>query len=326
MNKINVAINGFGRIGRMFFRLAHSCEDIEIIAINDISDVKTLAHLLKFDSVHGVYDAEVSADQHNIIVNGSVVRVINESDISKINWRQLGIDIVIESTGKFSKKKELQAHLSSGANKVILTSPPSDNLVKTVVLGINDSFINKDDRIISNASCTTHSAAPLIKIIDERFKIDSAYITTVHSFTNDQNLHDAAHPDLRRARSATSSIIPTTSGAAKSLTRIFPHLTNRIGGCGIRVPVPNASLTDLTCIVKKETTIKEINNIFKDSTNSYLGYTDLPLVSIDIIGTSYSLIFDAGLTSVIGKMIKVVAWYDNESGYSNRLIDLIRHL
>lgn len=326
MNKKRIAINGFGRLGRTFFRLAHFNNDIEVVAINDVSDIKTLAHLLKFDSVHRIFDADVILEEETIVVDGRPVYAMNHAEISNIDWKELEIDIVIDSTGIFRTKDELQAHIDVGARKVILASPPFDDMIKTVVLGVNDSIIDQDDTIISNASCTTNSAAPLIQIIDNNWEIESAYITTVHSFTNDQNLHDSPNTDLRRARSATSSIIPTTTGAAKSLTKVFPHLINRIGGCGIRVPVPNASLTDLTCVVNKETTIQEVNNTFKESINPYLHYTNLPLVSVDIIGSKYSSVFDSELTSVIGKMIKVVAWYDNETGYSNRLIDLIRKI
>ena len=216
--------------------------------------------------------------------------------------------------------------INSGAKKVILSSPPSEDSIKTIVMGVNDDLIREEDLIISNASCTTNSAAPLLKIIDENWEIESAYITTVHSFTNDQNLHDSPHQDLRRARSATSSIIPTTTGAAKALTKIFPSLDGKIGGCGIRVPVANASLTDLTCVVRKDTTIQQVNEMFQNSENPYLDYTNVPIVSVDIIGNSFSSVLDSDLTSVIGKMIKVVAWYDNESGYSNRLIDLLRKI
>jgi glyceraldehyde 3-phosphate dehydrogenase len=220
----------------------------------------------------------------------------------------------------------LQKHINSGAKKVILSSPPSEDSIKNIVMGVNDDLITEEDIIISNASCTTNSAAPLLKIIDENWEIESAYITTVHSFTNDQNLHDSPHQDLRRARSATSSIIPTTTGAAKALTKIFPSLDGKIGGCGIRVPVANASLTDLTCVVRKDTTIQQVNEMFQNSENPYLDYTNVPIVSVDIIGNSFSSVLDSDLTSVIGKMIKVVAWYDNESGYSNRLIDLLRKI
>ena len=326
MNKIKVAINGFGRIGRMFFKLAHISEDIEVIVINDLMQLNTLSHLLKYDSVHRTFHAEVKSENDNLFVDGKEIQVLQENDLDNINWKKYDIDVVIECTGKFRTKSELQKHINSGAKKVILSSPPSEDSIKTIVMGVNDDLITEEDIIISNASCTTNSAAPLLKIIDENWEIESAYITTVHSFTNDQNLHDSPHQDLRRARSATSSIIPTTTGAAKALTKIFPSLDGKIGGCGIRVPVANASLTDLTCVVRKDTTIQQVNEMFQNSENPYLDYTNVPIVSVDIIGNSFSSVLDSDLTSVIGKMIKVVAWYDNESGYSNRLIDLLRKI
>ncbi len=326
MNKIKVAINGFGRIGRMFFKLAHLSEDIEVIVINDLMQLNTLSHLLKYDSVHRTFPAEVKSENDNLFVDGKEIQVLQENDLDNINWKKYDIDVVIECTGKFRTKSELQKHINSGAKKVILSSPPSEDSIKTIVMGVNDDLITEEDIIISNASCTTNSAAPLLKIIDENWEIESAYITTVHSFTNDQNLHDSPHQDLRRARSATSSIIPTTTGAAKALTKIFPSLDGKIGGCGIRVPVANASLTDLTCVVRKDTTIQQVNEMFQNSENPYLDYTNVPIVSVDIIGNSFSSVLDSDLTSVIGKMIKVVAWYDNESGYSNRLIDLLRKI
>ena len=326
MNKIKVAINGFGRIGRMFFKLAHLSEDIEVIVINDLMQLNTLSHLLKYDSVHRTFPAEVKSENDNLFVDGKEIQVLQENDLDNINWEKYDIDVVIECTGKFRTKSDLQKHINSGAKKVILSSPPSEDSIKTIVMGVNDDLIREEDLIISNASCTTNSAAPLLKIIDENWEIESAYITTVHSFTNDQNLHDSPHQDLRRARSATSSIIPTTTGAAKALTKIFPSLDGKIGGCGIRVPVANASLTDLTCVVRKDTTIQQVNEMFQNSENPYLDYTNVPIVSVDIIGNSFSSVLDSDLTSVIGKMIKVVAWYDNESGYSNRLIDLLRKI
>jgi glyceraldehyde 3-phosphate dehydrogenase len=294
--------------------------------INDLMQLNTLSHLLKYDSVHRTFHAEVKSENDNLFVDGKEIQVLQENDLDNINWKKYDIDVVIECTGKFRTKSELQKHINSGAKKVILSSPPSEDSIKTIVMGVNDDLIREEDLIISNASCTTNSVAPLLKIIDENWEIESAYITTVHSFTNDQNLHDSPHQDLRRARSATSSIIPTTTGAAKALTKIFPSLDGKIGGCGIRVPVANASLTDLTCVVRKDTTIQQVNEMFQNSENPYLDYTNVPIVSVDIIGNSFSSVLDSDLTSVIGKMIKVVAWYDNESGYSNRLIDLLRKI
>ena len=288
--------------------------------------LNTLSHLLKYDSIHRTFNADVQQKNNNLVVDGKEIEILQESNLDNINWEKYNVDIVIECTGKFRTKSDLQKHIDAGAKKVILSSPPSDDSIKTIVMGVNDHLITEEDTLLSNASCTTNSAAPLLKIIDENWEIESAYITTVHSFTNDQNLHDSPHQDLRRARSATSSIIPTTTGAAKALTKIFPSLDGKIGGCGIRVPVANASLTDLTCVVKKDTSIKQVNQMFQNSENPYLDYTNVPIVSVDIIGNSFSSVLDSDLTSVIGKMIKVVAWYDNESGYSNRLIDLIRKI
>ena len=326
MGKIKIAINGFGRIGRMFFRLSHLCDDIEVVVINDISQINILSHLLKYDSVHGQFNAKVSYRKDHLLVDDRSIFVINESEVSKIDWKSFDIDVVIEATGKIKKKKDLEKHLYSGAKKVILTSPSHSDDIKTIVLGVNDMILSDSDKIVSNASCTTNSAAPLIKIINDNWSIESVYVTTIHSFTTDQNLHDSDHIDFRRARSAMSSIIPTTTGAAKALTKIFPDLHNKIGGCGIRVPVLNGSLTDITFIVKEDACIEQVNDIFKYTENQYLTFTDKPLVSVDIIGNPYSSIVDLELTSVVGKMIKVVAWYDNESGYSNRLIDLIRKI
>jgi len=326
-NKTRIAINGFGRIGRSLFRLLIDNPMIEVVAINDLADSKTLAHLLKYDSIHGVSNAAISANSNHILVNNRMIPISNSKAIEDINWKPFNIDIVIEATGKFKTSVELNHHLYNGAKKVILAVPPQSNDIKMVVIGVNEAILDGTETIVSNASCTTNNAAPMIKIIDELCGIEQAYITTIHSFTTDQSLHDQPHRDLRRARAATQSIIPTTTGAAKALTSIFPKLSNTIGGCGIRVPVPDGSLTDITCNVKEETSIEAINNAFKKaaSTNlkGILDYTEDPIVSVDIINSPYSCTFDAQLTSVIGKMIKIVGWYDNEIGYSNRLVDLI---
>ena len=326
--KITVAINGFGRIGRNLFRLLLNHPSIEVVAINDLADTKTLGHLLKYDSIHGVLKEEISIFENEINVAGKNVKFSSEKNIEKIKWGNL--DIVIESTGKFKSRKELENHLKNGAKKVILSVPPIDDDIKTVVLGVNDFILNSQDFIISNASCTTNNAAPMLKIVDELCGIEQAYITTVHSYTTDQSLHDQPHRDLRRARAAGQSIVPTTTGAAKALTKIFPDLANVIGGCGIRVPVPNGSLTDITLNVKKEVSIEEINRAFKKASENELAgilqYTDDPIVSIDIVGNTHSCIFDAEMTSVIGKMVKIIGWYDNEIGYSSRIIDLIERI
>mgnify|MGYP006102936427 CR=1 FL=1 len=326
MKSIKVGINGFGRIGRALFRILHNREDIQVIAINDIADSKSLAHLLKYDSIHGVLNADVSSTLNSITVNGRSVNYINEHDLENLNWADC--DVVIEATGKFLEKKELIKHQIAGATKVILAAPAIREDIKMVVLGVNDALLTASDTLISNASCTTNSAAPMVQLIDSHFGVEQAYITTIHSYTNDQSLHDSPHKDLRRARAGALSIIPTTTGAAKALTKIFPHL--EIGGCGMRVPVPNGSLTDMTFIVKKNCTIAEVNQVFlaasKTTHKNYVAYTEDPIVSVDVLGNKASCLFDSQLTSVLGKMVKVVAWYDNEMGYSNRLADLIIRL
>ncbi|WP_347372982.1 type I glyceraldehyde-3-phosphate dehydrogenase [Aequorivita sp. Q41] len=326
--KITVGINGFGRIGRNLFRLLLHHPSIEVVAVNDLADTKTLSHLLKYDSIHGVLKEEISHSEFEITVAGKKVNFSSEKNIEAIHWGNL--DIVVESTGKFKTKQHLENHIKNGAKKVILSVPPLDDDIKTIVLGVNDSILNADDLIISNASCTTNNAAPMLKIIDALCGIEQAYITTVHSYTTDQSLHDQPHRDLRRARAAGQSIVPTTTGAAKALTKIFPNLSDVIGGCGIRVPVPDGSLTDVTLNVKKEVSIEEINNAFKKASKEtmigIIEYTEDPIVSIDIVGNTHSCIFDAGMTSVIGKMVKIIGWYDNEIGYSSRIIDLIEKI
>ena len=327
MNKTKIAINGFGRIGRSLFRLLLDHPAIEVVAINDIADNKTMAHLIKYDSIHGVLPYECSFDEKSIIVNEKPYLFFHEKHISNLNWNPLAIDVVIESTGKYKTFEEINAHIIAGAKKVILSAPSEVDRIKTVVLGVNESILNGTEKIISNASCTTNNAAPMLKIISELCGIEQAYITTVHSYTTDQSLHDQPHKDLRRARGASQSIVPTTTGAAKALTKIFPEFVGKIGGSGIRVPVPDGSLTDITCYVKRQVSIEEINSAFKKSAENelkgILAYTEDPIVSVDIIGNRNSCLFDAQLTSVIDKMVKVVGWYDNEIGYSSRIIDLI---
>ncbi|MFD2565189.1 type I glyceraldehyde-3-phosphate dehydrogenase [Aquimarina rubra] len=324
---IRVAINGFGRIGRNLFRLLINHPHIEVVAINDLADAKTLSHLLKYDSIHGVLTHEVSYIENHITVNKASIPLLNQINPIDCNWKKYDVDIVVEATGKFKTVEAAQAHITAGAKKVILSAPPLDESIKTIVLGVNDHILDGNETIISNASCTTNNAAPMIKVIDELCGIEQAYITTVHSYTTDQSLHDQPHRDLRRARAASQSIVPTTTGAAKALTKIFPELSSVIGGCGIRVPVPDGSLTDITFNVKKETSIEEINNAFKNAAASHLkgilAYTEDPIVSVDIIGNPHSCIFDSLMTSVIGKMVKIIGWYDNEIGYSNRIMDLI---
>lgn len=326
--KTRIAINGFGRIGRNLFRLLLNHPTIEVVAINDIADNRTMSHLIKYDSIHGVLPYDCSFDDNNIIVDGKPYLFFHEKSISDLNWEAVNVDIVVESTGKYKAFDEINAHILAGAKKVILSAPAEVEGIKTIVLGVNEHILDGSEKIVSNASCTTNNAAPMIKVISELCGIEQAYITTVHSYTTDQSLHDQPHKDLRRARGASQSIVPTTTGAAKALTKIFPEFEGKIGGSGIRVPVPDGSLTDITCYVKREVTIAEINARFKQAAENelkgILAYTEDPIVSVDIIGNQNSCLFDAQLTSVIDKMVKVVGWYDNEIGYSSRIIDLIQ--
>ena len=328
--KIRIAINGFGRIGRNVFRLLLQHPLIEVVAINDVADSKTMSHLLKYDSIHGVLKQKVSHTSNSIIVNETSYLFFNESNIQNLDWKSLNIDVVVEATGKFKTTSLLNQHLVAGAKKVILTVPPEDDTIKTIVLGVNESILNGSEKIVSNASCTTNNAAPMLKLMEELCGIEQAYITTIHSYTTDQSLHDQPHKDLRRARGASQSIVPTTTGAAKALTKIFPKLEGKIGGCGIRVPVPDGSLTDITLNVKRKVTIEQINAAFKNAATTnlkgILDYTEDAIVSVDIIGNTHSCLFDAQLTSVLDHMVKIVGWYDNEVGYSSRVIDLIEHL
>jgi glyceraldehyde 3-phosphate dehydrogenase len=327
---INVAINGFGRIGRRIFRLIEDHKDIQIVAINDLADTKTLSHLLKYDSIHGIFNKDITYNSNHIIVNQNQIPLLNNSHPKDINWKPYQVDFVIEATGKFKSSSNLECHIKNGAKRVILSVPPEEDTIKTVVLGVNDSILQGNEQIISNASCTTNNAAPMIDVINKLCGVKQAYITTVHSYTTDQSLHDQPHRDLRRSRAAGQSIVPTTTGAAKALTKIFPELSNVIGGCGIRVPVANGSLTDITFNVEKTVSIEDINMAFKTASQTYLKgileYTQDPIVSIDIVGNTHSCIFDSLMTSVIGNMIKIIGWYDNETGYSSRILDLICNL
>jgi glyceraldehyde 3-phosphate dehydrogenase len=320
-----IAINGFGRIGRNLFRLLLNHPTIEVVAINDIADNKTMAHLIKYDSIHGILPHEVSFDDTSIIIDGKHYTFFHEKEINKLRWEN--IDFVVESTGKYKTFEDINQHIIAGAKKVILSAPSEVPEIKTVVLGVNENILDGSETIVSNASCTTNNAAPMIKVINELCGIEQAYITTVHSYTTDQSLHDQPHKDLRRARGASQSIVPTTTGAAKALTKIFPEMDGKIGGSGIRVPVPDGSLTDITCYVKKQVSIEQINLAFKKASETslkgILAYTEDPIVSVDIIGNTNSCLFDSQLTSVIDRMVKVVGWYDNEIGYCSRIIDLI---
>ena len=324
---IRVGINGFGRIGRTLCRLLLNEADIEVVQVNDITSAETLAHLLKYDSVHGTLALPVQApEKDRITVGDHTITFSSEANIAAIPWKDL--DVVVECTGKFKTRSQLQAHLSKEVPRVILSVPPEDDDIKTIVVGVNDHLITSEDAILSNASCTTNNAAPMLQVIQELCGIDQAYITTVHSYTTDQSLHDQPHRDLRRARAAGQSIVPTTTGAAKALTKIFPELSEVIGGCGIRVPVINGSLTDITLNVQRDTSIASVNEAFKKASQQQLRgilqYTEDPIVSVDIKDNRHSCIFDAGMTSVIGRLVKIIGWYDNEVGYSTRIMDLIR--
>ena len=326
MKNIKVGINGFGRIGRTLFRILNQRKGVDVVAVNDLAELASVAHLLKYDSIHKTLQADLHISENSFSINGSVVNYSQESDLANLSWGDC--DVVVECTGKFLAKVDLQKHIAAGARKVILSAPPVGDDVKMIVLGVNDHLLSASDTIVSNASCTTNSAAPMVQLMDSFFGVNQAYITTIHSYTTDQSLHDSPHKDLRRARAGALSIIPTTTGAAKAVSKIFPDL--EIGGCGIRVPVPNGSLTDITFIVKNSCTIAQVNQVFlnasKNSHKNYISYTEDPIVSVDVVGSSSSCLFDSQLTSVLGKMVKIVSWYDNETGYANRLADLVFRL
>lgn len=329
MSRMNIAINGFGRIGRVFLRKAIE-KGINIIAINDLGDTATLAHLFKYDTVHRGFKGRVEFDKDHLIINGKKIIVYANPNPEQLPWRELNVDLVLEATGKFITRAGAQLHLDAGAKQVLISAPSPDKDVPMLVLGVNDDEVNLHSSILSNASCTTNNVAPMIKILNDNWGILEGYITTVHSMTGDQNLHDAPHKDLRRARAASASIIPTSTGAAKAITNIFPNLENKLGGAGIRVPVLNGSLTDFTCILKSQTNIEEINAAFKKASenelNDILEYTEDPIVSVDILDNPHSCIFDSQLTSIVGDLVKVVGWYDNESGYSARLVDVVQKI
>lgn len=327
MKKIRVAINGFGRIGRIATRAILKNKNLDLVAVNDLADTTTLAYLFKYDSVHGKFNGTVSADEKNIVINGNSVIIFASKDPSTLPWKDLNIDVVVESTGLFLSEEEAGKHIKAGAKKVIISAPPKGKGIKTVVVGVNENTLDGTERIISNASCTTNCSAPMVKILDEIWGIEEGYLSTIHAYTSDQRLHDSPHKDLRRARAAAVSIIPTSTGAARAITKIFSHLAGKLDGMAFRVPVPSGSLTDLTCTLKKPASKDEINAAFKkyaeNGLKNILEYSDEPLVSADIVGNPHSCIFDSQLTSAFGKMVKIVGWYDNEAGYSHRIADLI---
>jgi glyceraldehyde 3-phosphate dehydrogenase len=324
---MRIGINGLGRIGRKLLKTCIERGDIDVVSINEQANNDTIAHLLKYDSIHGRFSGKISTTENGIIINGKLINVTHHSNIDEIDWNNPKVDAVVECTGMFLDMKSAQTHLQNGASRVILSAPPKDPSIKSIVLGVNDDLIDKNDKIISNASCTTNSAAPLLKVLDDLWKVKSAFISTVHSYTGDQRLTDSPHNDLRRARAAALSIIPTTTGAAKALTKIFPKLEGNIGGGGIRVPVPDGSLTDITVILESKPSTQEVNEAFYRAANNSLKgiieYTNDPIVSSDVIGNPHSVIYDSLLTTVVGPMVKVVGWYDNEVGYSNRLYELL---
>jgi len=323
---MKLGINGFGRIGRMVFRVAVQNSNIEIVGINDLTDPKTLAHLLKYDSTHGRFNGTIEAKENAIVVNGKEIPITAIRNPEELPWGEYGVDIVIESTGVFSKKADCMKHVTAGAKKVILTVPAKDEIDNMIVMGVNDDTLKDTDTVVSNASCTTNCLAPMVKVLNDSFGVEKGLMTTIHSYTNDQSILDFPHSDLRRARSAAVSQIPTTTGAAKAVGKIIPELNGKLNGMAVRVPTADGSLTDFVAELKKEVTIEEINAAMKAASvgglNGILDYTEDPLVSADIIGQPYSCIFDAMSTLVIGNMIKVVGWYDNEWGYSNRVVQL----
>ncbi len=330
---IKIGINGFGRIGRLVFKAAMADGDFGVVGVNDITDAKTLAHLLKYDSTHGRYPGEVTHDSEAIVVNGIRVPVMSERDPENLPWRELGAEMVVESTGVFRTVEACKKHIEAGAKKVLLTVPPKDKTdeIKLIVMGVNDGDLQSSDILVSNASCTTNCLAPMTKVLHENFGIEHGLMTTIHSYTNDQRILDMPHSDLRRARSAALSMIPTTTGAARAISKVIPELNGKLDGLAVRVPTHNASLTDLTAVLKKSVTVEEINEAMKKAAEGelqgILEYTEDPIVSVDIIGNRYSCIFDALSTVVIGgTLAKVLGWYDNEWGYSCRCIDLLKKM
>ena len=324
-----VAINGFGRIGRLVFKAGMKNKKINFVAVNDLTDAKTLAYLLKYDSVHGILDTDIKAKDNSIIVDGKEIKIFSEKEPENLPWKNLKIDVVVESTGIFITKEGAEKHLKAGAKKVLISAPAKgDNPIKTIVIGVNEKdYDKKKDNIVSLASCTTNCLAPIVKVLNDNFGVEKGFMTTVHAYTNDQNILDLPHKDLRRARAANLSIIPTTTGAAKSVAETIPALKGKLDGMAMRVPVADGSITDFVAVLKKEATAEEINRIFKSaaekSLKGILQYTEEPIVSIDVVGNPHSAIFDAPLTKSYGKLVKVIAWYDNEWGYSCRMIEFI---
>ena len=327
---IKVGINGFGRIGRLVLRRCFELGGFDFVQINDLTDSKTLAHLLKYDSVHGKFNGKVEVDDDNLIVNGDKIKITAERDPANLKWGALGTDVVIESTGVFRTQEDCMSHIKAGAKKVILTVPPKGEVDAMVVPGVNDDVLTGKEQVLSNASCTTNCLAPMVKVLNDNFGVEKGFMTTFHSYTNDQRLLDLPHSDLRRSRAAAVSIIPTTTGAAKAVGKVIPELNGKLDGFALRVPTPNGSITDLVAILKKKVTVEEVNDAFKKAANGpmkgIIEYTEDPIVSVDIIGNPHSNIFDALSTMANGNLVKVVGWYDNEYGYSSRVVDLIKKI
>jgi glyceraldehyde 3-phosphate dehydrogenase len=324
---VKVGINGFGRIGRLVYKRMAAQGGFEVMAINDLTDSKTLAHLLKYDSVHGRFPGEIKATEKGISVNGKEIKVLSEKDPAKLPWKDMGVNIAIESTGVFTKREKLQLHIDAGAKKVVLTAPPKDDLDAMIVLGVNESVLKPEHKFVSNASCTTNCLAPMVKVLDDKFGIKKGFMTTVHAYTNDQVMLDQPHKDLRRARAAAVSIIPTTTGAAKAVGKVLPHLSGKLDGFALRVPTADGSITDFVCELNSEASKEQINEAFRNASQTtlkgYLEYCTDPIVSADIIGNPHSCIFDSLSTMSMGNIVKVVGWYDNEWGYSCRIVDLL---
>jgi glyceraldehyde 3-phosphate dehydrogenase len=327
---IKIAINGFGRIGRMVYKAGHKDPALDFVAINDLTDTRTLAQLLSHDSIHGRFPGKVEAKEGSLVVDGKRIKVFSERDPQILPWAELGIDVVVESTGFFLTRELAEKHIKAGAKKVLLTAPGKEGGIPTVVKGCTEEGKCKADWVISNASCTTNSLAPVVQVLDQKFGIESGLMTTIHAYTNDQRLLDSPHKDLRRARSAAVNIIPTTTGAAKAVGLVFPKLSGRLDGLAVRVPVPDGSLTDFTVLLKTEASVEEINAAMKEASETFLKdvleYSEAPLVSTDIVGNPHSAIFDSSMTRVVDRLAKVFSWYDNEWGYSNRLIDIIKEM
>ncbi len=329
---IRLGINGFGRIGRLVFRaiIERESTDFEVVGVNDLTDARTLAHLLKYDSVHGRFPGSIEATDGAIVVNGTSIPVFSERNPEDLPWGKLNTDVVIESTGIFRTQEQAGLHLKAGARKVVISAPASGTVDATIVLGVNDSVLTGGETVISNASCTTNCLAPMVKVLDDALGVSKGMMTTIHAYTSDQNLQDAPHKDLRRARAAALSIIPTTTGAAKAVGLVLPHLAGKLDGFAVRVPTPDGSLTDLTVEVNEETSVEAVNELFRRASEGalkgILEYSDEPLVSTDIIHNPHSNIFDAQSTMVMGRLVKVVGWYDNEWGYASRTVDVAKLL